>query len=68
MHLEELPRGFEPEGTWQHAGGMLQPEVASAAAEVESLTLRHSDSTISMIIMLMVLFNYRSIICFSKQY
>ena len=33
--------GFEPEGTWQHAGGMLQPEVASAAAEVESLLLRH---------------------------
>ena len=31
--------GFEPEGTWQHAGGMLQPEVASAAAEVESLRL-----------------------------
>ena len=33
--------GFEPEGSWQHAGGMLQPEVACAAAQVESLTACH---------------------------
>ena len=30
--------GFEPEGTWQGAGGALQPEVACAAAQVESLS------------------------------
>ncbi len=29
-------RGLEPEGSWQGAGGALQPEAASAAAEVES--------------------------------
>jgi len=31
--------GVEPEGSWQGAGGALQPEVASAAAEVDSRTL-----------------------------
>ena len=29
-------RGVEPEGSWQGAGGALQPEAASAAAEVKS--------------------------------
>ena len=29
--------GLEPEGTWQSAGGALQPEAAFAAAKVESL-------------------------------
>ncbi len=29
-------RGLEPEGAWKHAGGMFQPEVACAAAQVES--------------------------------
>ena len=33
--------GVEPEGAWRHAGGMSQPEVASAAAEVDSRTLLH---------------------------
>ena len=33
--------GFEPEGSWQHAGGMLQPEEACPAGQVESCTLRH---------------------------
>ena len=36
LFLVKPIEGFEPEGTWQHAGGMLQPEAASAAAEVES--------------------------------
>ena len=31
--------GLEPEGTWQGAGGALQPEAACAAAQVKS---RHS--------------------------
>ncbi len=33
--------GFEPEGTWQGAGGALQPETACAAAQVESHRFRH---------------------------
>ncbi len=33
--------GFEPEGTWQGAGGTLQPEAACPAGQVESCTLRH---------------------------
>ncbi len=34
MHIRA--RGLEPEGAWKHAGGMFQPEVACAAAQVES--------------------------------
>ncbi len=35
-------KGLEPEGAWQGAGGALQPEAASAAAEVESLTVHQN--------------------------
>ena len=34
-------RGLEPEGAWRHAGGMSQPEVACAAAQVESHHRHH---------------------------
>ena len=37
--------GLEPEGTWQSAGGALQPEVASAAAEVKSHLPHHKNSS-----------------------
>ena len=40
--------GFEPEGSWQHAGGMLQPEEACPAGQVESCTLRHEKSGIAV--------------------
>ena len=43
FRLEDLLWGFEPEGTWQGSGGALQPEVASAAAEVESLRLHQKN-------------------------
>ncbi len=33
--------GLEPEGSWQGAGGALQPEVASAAAEFKSHLPHH---------------------------
>ena len=33
--------GLEPEGSWQGAGGALQPEVACAAAQVESHHRHH---------------------------
>ena len=33
--------GFEPEGSWQSAGGTLPPETAYAAAQVESHPFRH---------------------------
>ena len=39
-------RGFEPEGTWQGAGGALQPEVARPAGRVESLKAWHGGSAI----------------------
>ena len=36
--------GLEPEGSWQSAGGALQPEAAFAAAKVESHHRHQSDS------------------------
>ena len=39
-----MNKGFEPEGAWQGAGGALQPEVASAAAEVESHPVRQKET------------------------
>ena len=38
--------GFEPEGTWRHAGGMPQPEAACSAEQVESCTLRQISTVI----------------------
>ncbi len=34
-------KGLEPEGTWRHAGGMSQPEVACPAGQVESHHRHH---------------------------
>ena len=40
--------GFEPEGTWRHAGGMSQPEVACPAGQIETRTLRHEKAVICL--------------------